>query len=114
MSEPMVVLLTEREKDVLDAFMRDGATNLVIARRLFVSVDTVKSHMKAIYRKTGAGDRTQLFAMVERGMVRIEDAPEMRGGRNLPPPPRLELLSTPRAGLQGPRLDRRYAALARQ
>lgn len=50
--------LSEREQQVADELVRDGASNRTIGRRLGISEDTVKSHVKAILRKTGAANRT--------------------------------------------------------
>lgn len=50
--------LTEREVDVLSMLV-DGRSNRDIASGLFMSVDTVKSHLKTIYRKLGVSNRTQ-------------------------------------------------------
>jgi DNA-binding CsgD family transcriptional regulator len=44
------VFLTAREWEVLD-HVADGATNRVIAQRLSVSEDTVKTHMRSVLRK---------------------------------------------------------------
>ncbi|HEV7906619.1 MAG TPA: helix-turn-helix transcriptional regulator, partial [Pseudonocardiaceae bacterium] len=41
-----------------------GLDNQRIAQRLFISTDTVKSHVKAILRKLGARDRTHALALV--------------------------------------------------
>jgi DNA-binding NarL/FixJ family response regulator len=53
--------LTRRELEVL-RFLTDGDTNAMIARRLVVSVGTVKSHVKNILRKLGAQNRVQAAA----------------------------------------------------
>ena len=50
------VPLTRREQDVLDELLQ-GQSNRQIGRNLFISEDTVKSHVKAILRKLGARDR---------------------------------------------------------
>jgi DNA-binding NarL/FixJ family response regulator len=55
--------LSAREFDVL-AEMAKGLDNQRIAQRLFISTDTVKSHVKAILRKLGARDRTHALALV--------------------------------------------------
>jgi LuxR family transcriptional regulator, maltose regulon positive regulatory protein len=47
--------LTPREFDVLS--MLPTATNLEIAADLYVSVNTVKTHLKSIYRKLGVASR---------------------------------------------------------
>ncbi|MBO0920894.1 hypothetical protein J1G42_08645 [Cellulomonas sp. zg-ZUI222] len=61
--------LTPRERDVL-VRLRTAATAEEIAAGLFVSVNTVKTHQRAIYRKLGvAGRRAAVRTAVERGMV---------------------------------------------
>lgn len=49
--------LTDREEEVLACLFR-GQSNRDIARSIFVSVDTVKTHLKHIYDKLGVSDRT--------------------------------------------------------
>lgn len=62
--------LTEREQDVLRALAL-GESNSEIASHLFVSVETVKSHVAAILMKLGVRDRTQaVIAAYESGFVR--------------------------------------------
>lgn len=46
-------LLSKREIEVLN-LMIDGLTNKEIANRLFISLETVKSHRKHILEKTGS------------------------------------------------------------
>ena len=50
--------LTRREREVL-ALLADGLTNDEIARRLFISVTTVKVHVRHILEKLGVRTRTQ-------------------------------------------------------
>ncbi len=62
-------LLTEREAEVLRLIVR-GYSNRDIARELFISESTVKSHAAAIYRKLGAEDRTgAILAAIKRGWI---------------------------------------------
>jgi DNA-binding NarL/FixJ family response regulator len=42
--------------------MVTGLSNRGIATRLVVSDETVKSHLRSIYRKLGVGDRTAAVA----------------------------------------------------
>ena len=51
-------LLTPREREVL-AMLAEGETNASIARRLVVSEDTVKTHVKHILRKLDVRNRSQ-------------------------------------------------------
>ncbi|HJS90970.1 MAG TPA: response regulator transcription factor [Steroidobacteraceae bacterium] len=54
-------LLTAREAQVLDA-IADGLTNKAIARRLGISLHTVKFHVESVFRKLGARTRTEAVA----------------------------------------------------
>ena len=53
--------LTERELEILQ-MLAFGYTNKEIAGRLFVSPDTVKTHLEHVYQKLGASDRTAAVA----------------------------------------------------
>ncbi|MPQ97263.1 response regulator [Modestobacter sp. I12A-02628] len=55
--------LTRRESDVLDELLQ-GQSNRQIGTNLFISEDTVKSHVKAILRKLGARDRAHAVSLV--------------------------------------------------
>lgn len=48
--------LTQRESEVL-ALMVAGLSNRAVAQRLVVGEETVKSHVRGIYRKLGVNDR---------------------------------------------------------
>jgi LuxR family maltose regulon positive regulatory protein len=48
--------LSDREVEVL-RLLQGTATNEQIAQRLFISVNTLRSHMKSINRKLAASDR---------------------------------------------------------
>jgi DNA-binding NarL/FixJ family response regulator len=49
--------------------MVDGADTPTIARRMDVSVDTVKCHLRRIYLKSGYSSRVELALAVERNWV---------------------------------------------
>jgi DNA-binding CsgD family transcriptional regulator len=54
-------LLTPRELEVL-ATLAEGMTNKAIARRLNISLHTVKFHVESLFRKLGARTRTEAVA----------------------------------------------------
>jgi DNA-binding NarL/FixJ family response regulator len=53
--------LTQRESEIL-SFMVSGLSNRAIAARLVISDETVKSHLRSIYRKLQVRDRTTAVA----------------------------------------------------
>jgi len=57
-ASPLPAGLTAREAEVL-TLLAAGLSNTEIARRLFVSNATVKTHINRIFAKTGARDRAQ-------------------------------------------------------
>lgn len=57
--------LTPSEQDILQ-LMRLGLTNREIAERRFVTIGTLRSQLKALYRKLGAGDRGQALQVASR------------------------------------------------
>ena len=54
--------LSRREREVLGELLA-GLHNRAIAQRLCIAEDTVKSHMKSIFRKMGAHDRAHAVAL---------------------------------------------------
>ncbi len=55
--------LTDRELQVLGMIMQ-GLTNIETAESLFISPNTVKSHLRSILKKTGACNRIKLYQKV--------------------------------------------------
>ncbi|MHB8692550.1 MAG: helix-turn-helix transcriptional regulator [Solirubrobacteraceae bacterium] len=53
--------LTPREREVIEVLCT-GATNLEISKRLFISEETVKSHVKQLLKKLGAANRLDAVA----------------------------------------------------
>lgn len=58
--------LTDREGDILELILR-GRDAQNIASSLFISVNTVRSHSKSIYRKLGIHSKQELLDLVEKG-----------------------------------------------
>ena len=61
---PLAERLTARELDVLEKLC-EGLANKEIARALGIQEPTVKLHMKTLYRKIGASNRTQAAMMAK-------------------------------------------------
>lgn len=53
--------LTQRESEILSLVVA-GLSNRGIANKLIIGDETVKSHLRSIYRKLGVGDRTGAVA----------------------------------------------------
>ena len=74
--------LTPREHEIL-ALLSEGRSNRSIAQNLYVSEETVKGHLNAIFRKLGVKNRTQAAMMaVELG---VERPPRAVTGTDAPP-----------------------------
>jgi DNA-binding NarL/FixJ family response regulator len=58
--------LTEREREVLD-LLAQGLTNKEIAERLFITPNTVKRHLKAVFEKLGVHTRSAATAIATGG-----------------------------------------------
>lgn len=63
-------LLTPRELEVLGA-IGEGLTNKAIARRLEISLHTVKFHVESLFRKLGARTRTEALAKAAERRVEV-------------------------------------------
>ncbi|WP_438269211.1 response regulator [Mycobacterium simiae] len=57
--------LSQRESEIL-SFVVAGLSNRGIAGKLVIGDETVKSHLRSIYRKLGVGDRTAAVAVALR------------------------------------------------
>jgi len=55
--------LSDREKEIVRALI-EGWPRATIADRLFISEDTVKSHISRVYRKLGVGSKVALFRLL--------------------------------------------------
>lgn len=56
---PMWIALTRREQEVVD-LLRTGLTNMEISRALHVTVSTIEYHLRNLFDKVGARNRTEL------------------------------------------------------
>jgi DNA-binding NarL/FixJ family response regulator len=63
-------LLTPRELEVLGA-IGEGHTNKAIARKLGISLHTVKFHVESLFRKLGARTRTEALAKAAERRVEL-------------------------------------------
>ena len=57
--------LTKREAELLE-LLAEGMPNKEVASHLFISEETVKTHLKSIYRKLSVSDRTEAVAVALR------------------------------------------------
>lgn len=76
--------LSQRELQVLQ-LIADGLENQAIANVLFVSVETVRTHVKSILRKLASRDRTHAVAVAFRsGVLTLDGAvPRARGASDV-------------------------------
>lgn len=61
--------LSAREEEIL-AFVSRGYNSPYIAKALFISDSTVRSHLKSIYRKTGVTSRMELLDLTKKEAIR--------------------------------------------
>jgi len=57
--------LTQRESEVLELLVQ-GNSNRAIAGRLVLGEETIKTHVRGVYRKLGVGERSQAVAFALR------------------------------------------------
>ena len=61
-------MLTAREREILQ-LLADGMSNNEVATKLFISQETVKSHVRHILAKLEADTRTQAVAIALRDAI---------------------------------------------
>lgn len=57
--------LTARERQIL-AHVVDGKSNIEVAQALYLSEDTIKTHLRRVFRKLGVSSRTGAVALAVR------------------------------------------------
>ncbi|MFN6245800.1 MAG: response regulator [Chitinophagaceae bacterium] len=60
--KPKMPNLSSREQEVVNGIL-DGLTYLQIAEKYFITIDTVRSHIKNIYKKLSINSKAQLFKL---------------------------------------------------
>jgi DNA-binding NarL/FixJ family response regulator len=71
--------LTPRETEIL-RLVAEGCRNQEIARRLFISHETVRWHLRAIYSKLGVHDRPSAVRAVF-GVLAVRDGANLQAGK---------------------------------
>ncbi len=56
--------ISDREAEIIDLLI-EGLSNQQIAKQLYISPNTVKTHIKNIYTKVGVNNRLQLFSLLK-------------------------------------------------
>ncbi len=86
-------LLSKRELEVLNC-VSQGAGNKQIAQELFISENTVKVHLRNIYRKLGAASRTEATTeAIRQGIIAVPGAEVVETAVTPPPPAEAEIQS---------------------
>jgi DNA-binding CsgD family transcriptional regulator/pimeloyl-ACP methyl ester carboxylesterase len=75
--------LSERETEVL-RLLADGKTNQQIADDLFISLNTVSYHLRHIFAKTGAGNRTEAASFAHHHGLASDSTPDPRNAATKP------------------------------
>jgi len=55
--------LTPREIEIVELLM-EGCTNKAIAEKLYISENTIKTHLRKIYRKSNVSKKSELLALI--------------------------------------------------
>lgn len=65
------IILSEAEYKVFRQLMKSGGTNKQIGQALYLTEHTIKSHMKNIFKKTGATSRHDLLTKIYRDEIKV-------------------------------------------
>ena len=63
LTQPLIEPLTKRETEVM-ALVQKGLSNKDIAEQLFISLNTLKVHIRNLYGKMGVKNRTQALLLI--------------------------------------------------
>ena len=81
MTGPRLVVVSVRERAVIGELARDGAGNTTIARRLDITHDAVRNHLKAVMKRTGHATRTALVIDLLTGRIKLRTVESLRAYR---------------------------------
>jgi DNA-binding NarL/FixJ family response regulator len=77
---PASELLTPREREIV-RHVALGLRNFEVAKKLFISEQTVKTHLNNVFQKVGVRDRVELALYAARaGIIGIHERPPRKGG----------------------------------
>ena len=62
-------ILTERQREIIQKLV-DGKSYSIIAKELFVSIETVRSHIKKMYKTLHVNNKAEAIAMFLRGEIK--------------------------------------------
>jgi DNA-binding NarL/FixJ family response regulator len=80
LQSPASELLTPREREVV-RHVALGLRNFEVAKKLFISEQTVKTHLNNVFQKVGVRDRVELTLYAARaGIIGIHERPPRKGG----------------------------------
>ncbi len=60
--------LTERESEIL-SLLPAGLTNRELGKQLYVSENTIKTHLRSLYTKLGVRNRAQAASLAGQGIL---------------------------------------------
>jgi len=70
-SERPTVIITPAQRKVLDELLRTGGGDRQIGQALYLTENTVKTHMRELMQRTGSRTRTELAVRVMRNQFII-------------------------------------------
>lgn len=78
--QPRTAVITPMLANILES-LSEGKSNKAIGFDWGISEDTVKTHMRRLYARTGARDRCHLLSMLLNGALTVQ-IDRARGGRS--------------------------------